>query len=463
MTNVQLQLEEKLAGYRARGVSRVKLGLTDIDGVIRGKYVNLDKFQSLLSKGGGFCDCVFGWDVNDQLYDQGSYTGWHTGFPDAAFRLIISSERWLEDEGCPYFIGEFCIGPGVEAGAEGDHPLCPRTRLRVLLDRLAGHGLSLRSGFEYEFFVFAETAHSVRDKGYRNLQPLTPGNFGYSLLRTGVEADRFNGLMSYMAALDCDIEGLHCETGPGVWEAALSVAADLEAADRATLFKTFCKIFFQRQSTMATFMAKWSMDYPGQSGHFHASLVDEEGRNVFHSPQTADGMSLLQRQAVAGLCRHLPELLVLLAPTINSYTRLVRGAWAPTAASWGHDNRTTALRVISGSNAQRIETRVGGADANPYLVAAAVVAAMLGGIEGNLEPDEPITGNAYDQQQGLPASRQFPGNLRTAAERFAGSEFAQEMFGEAFTEHFAMSRLWECREYERSLNSWQLERYFEII
>jgi glutamine synthetase len=458
MTQAQLQLDEKLAAYRARGVSRVKLGLTDIDGVIRGKYVNLDKFQSLLAKGGGFCDCVFGWDVDDQLYDQGSYTGWHTGFPDAAFRLIISSERWLEEEGCPYFIGEFCT-PESEGG---DHPLCPRTRLRVLLERLAGHGLSLRGGFEYEFFVFAESAHSVRDKGYRNLQPLTPGNFGYSLLRTGVEADRFNGLMSYMANLGCDIEGLHCETGPGVWEAALSVAADLEAADRANLFKTFCKIFFQRQSCMATFMAKWSMDYPGQSGHFHASLVNDD-RNMFHAADKPDGMSLLQRQAVAGLCRYLPELLVLLAPTINSYTRLVRGAWAPTAASWGHENRTTAFRVISGSSAQRIETRVGGADANPYLVAAAVVAAMLGGIEGELQPDEPIVGNAYDQQQGLPASRQFPGDLRTAAQRFGDSEFARDMFGSAFTEHFTMSRLWECREYERNLNSWQLERYFEII
>ena len=148
MTQAQLQLDEKLAAYRDRGVSRVKLGLTDIDGVIRGKYVNLDKFQSLLKKGGGFCDCVFGWDVDDQLYDQGSYTGWHTGFPDAAFRLIISSERWLEEEDCPYFIGEFCLAEG-EGGGEGeDHPLCPRTRLRVLLERLAGQTPG-RSVFPY--------------------------------------------------------------------------------------------------------------------------------------------------------------------------------------------------------------------------------------------------------------------------------------------------------------------------
>ena len=127
-------LTEKLADYRERGAHRVKIGLTDIDGVIRGKTVSLEKFESLMEKGGGFCDCVFGWDVDDQLYDQGDYTGWHTGFPDAAYRLVVDSERWLTDEGCPYFIGEF-------VGAEGEpHPLCPRTQLKGMLERLAAKG-----------------------------------------------------------------------------------------------------------------------------------------------------------------------------------------------------------------------------------------------------------------------------------------------------------------------------------
>ena len=167
-------LQQKVAHYADRGVSQVKLGLTDIDGVIRGKYVGIDKFISLLKKQGGFCDCIFGWDVDDQLYDAGSYTGWHTGFPDTSFRLLVETERWLPDENCPYFIGEF-VGPDGT-----DHPLCPRTRLKNVLTEYAAMGLSVRSGFEYEFFVFAETPHSVRDKGYRGLTPLTPGNFGYS-------------------------------------------------------------------------------------------------------------------------------------------------------------------------------------------------------------------------------------------------------------------------------------------
>ena len=457
-TDDQDLLQQKLSQYREKGVTKVKLGLTDIDGVIRGKYVSVDKFASLMEKNGGFCDCVFGWDVDDQLYEADGYTGWHSGFPDTGFKLLADTERWLPEENNPYFIAQF-----VEMGG-AVHPLCPRTRLQSVLERFAERGLTVRSGFEYEFFVFSENAHSVRAKGYRDLQPVTPGNFGYSVLRSSVESDLFGGLMDYARALDCDLEGLHCETGPGVWEAALKSKVGVDAADRASLFKTFAKVFLQKRDLIGTFMAKWSMDYPGQSGHFHFSVGDEDSVNQFYAENAANGMSSLQRHAVGGLQKYLPELLVMLAPTINSYTRLVKGAWAPTAATWGIENRTAAIRVIPGSrNSQRIECRVGGADGNPYLVAAAVLAAALQGIEESLEPTAPVQGNAYELQDALPPDQQFSGNLRSAAERFAGSEVAARHLGSAFVDHFVMTRLWECSEYERNINSWQLERYFEII
>lgn len=457
-TDEQDLLQQKLAQYREKGVTKIKLGLTDIDGVIRGKYVSVDKFAALMEKHGGFCDCVFGWDVDDQLYEADGYTGWHSGFPDTGFKLLADTERWLPEENSPYFIAQFIEVDGAE------HPLCPRTRLQSVLDRFAERGLTVRSGFEYEFFVFNENPHSVRAKGYRDLQPVTPGNFGYSVLRSSVESDLFGGLMDYARALDCDLEGLHCETGPGVWEAALKSKLGVEAADRASLFKTFAKVFLQKRDLIGTFMAKWSMDYPGQSGHFHFSVGDEDSVNQFYAESAANGMSSLQRHAVGGLQKYLPELLVMLAPTINSYTRLVKGAWAPTAATWGIENRTAAIRVIPGSrNSQRIECRVGGADGNPYLVAAAVLAAALQGIEEALEPTAPVQGNAYELQDALPPDQQFAGNLRSAAERFAGSEVAARHLGSEFVDHFVMTRLWECSEYERNLNSWQLERYFEII
>lgn len=452
------QLQAKVKQYRESGVSRIKLGLTDLDGVIRGKYVSIEKFQALAEQGGGFCDCVFGWDTDDQLYDAGQYTGWHTGFPDADYRLLADSERWLADERCPYFIGEF-VGQGQQP-----HPLCPRTQLNQVLARLAEHGLQLKSGFEYEFFVFAETPRSARKKGYRNLRPVTPGNFGYSMLRATAQSELFTGLMDHCRALRMDLEGLHCETGPGVWEAALAASLGAEAADRANLFKTFSKAYLQKQGLMATFMAKWSMDHPGQSGHFHFSLLDGQGGNRFQDRACAHGMSELQRQVVAGLQHCLGDYLALLAPTVNSYARLVRGAWAPTGATWGLDNRTAAIRVIGdGGASQRIECRVCGADANPYLAAAAVAACALHGIEEDLTLAPPVVGNAYQAEESLPDAQRFPGQLRAAADRLAGSRRARNLFGDAFVDHFVMSRHWECREYERTVNSWQLERYFEII
>ena len=451
-------LAHKLTQYQEKGVTKVKLGLTDVDGVMRGKYVGLDKFASLMAKGGGFCDCIFGWDVDDQLYDESRYTGWHTGFPDAHFRLVADTERWLPDENCPFFVGEFVGSDG------GHHPICPRSLLSRMLERLGEKGLMVRSGFEYEFFVFQENPHSVRDKGYQNLTPLTPGNFGYSVLRSSVESDLFAGLMDYVGAFDCALEGLHCETGPGVWEAALKARIGVDAADRANLFKTFSKVFLQRKSLIGTFMAKWSMDYPGQSGHFHFSFEDEQHTNLFYEANAEAGVSSLQRHAVGGLQRYLPEWIAMLAPTINSYTRLVKGAWAPTAATWGIENRTAGLRVIpGGERSQRIECRVGGADGNPYLVASAVLGAALQGLEEHLEPTVAVTGNAYEIQDSLPADLQFAPNLRMAAERLGNSTVAHELFGIEFVDHFVTSRLWEAREYERHVNSWQLERYFEII
>jgi glutamine synthetase len=175
-------------------------------------------------------------------------------------------------------------------------------------------------------------------------------------------------------------------------------------------------------------------------------------------------MGVLQRQAVGGLIEYLPEYLALLAPTINSYTRLVKGAWAPTASTWGVENRTSAVRVIGGSaSSQRIECRVPGADANPYLVAAAVIAAALHGIEHDLDPGPPVKGNAYEVEAGLPPGRRFPGQLRAAALRLDGSAAARRMLGDAFVDHFVTSRIWECDERDRFVDGWQLDRYFEII
>ena len=451
---------ELIARYEQEGITRIKLGFTDIDGVMRGKYISLEKFRNIAQGTSGFCDCVLGWDVDDQLYDNATFTGWHTAFPDALYRLDLNSERRLRDENnLPFFLADF-VGP-----QDSDHPICPRGRLKQVLGIAQDMGYQVKLAFEYEFFIFKETPQSVRDKQYRDLTPLSPGNFGYSVLRTLTHADLFNEFMDYCADHDIELEGLHCETGPGVWEAAIAVDDAMAAADKAVLFKTLCKAFFQRREMMATFMAKWSMDYPGQSGHLHQSLFGiESGESLFFDPAGPDNMSRLMQHYLGGLQRHMKSLLAMTSPTINSYTRLVKGAWAPTAATWGVENRTAALRLIPGSaKSQRVEFRVGSADANPYLVAAANIMSGLDGISQEIEPDQAVQGNAYELQDKLPPELQLDTNLRDATKGFRQSELARSALGSTFVDHYAASREWEVREYERAVDDWQLKRYFEII
>ena len=448
-----VEIQERLNQYLEAGYESVLLGLTDIDGVLRGKYVSLDKFGSLLQKGGGFCDCVFGWDINDQLYHQAKYTGWHTGFPDTKYRLLVDTERFNSLTNTPFFLGEFVDING------NDHPICPRSILRKVVNQIHQLGFSVKAGFEYEFFVFNETSKSVRDKNYQQLLPYSEGNFGYSVLRAASNASDFRGLLEFCEEFEITLEGLHCETGPGVWEAALEPTDVCEAADRATLLKTFSKAYFQQRDKIATYMAKWSMDYPGQSGHFHFSLIDEKGNNALE--YSGGELNQTAQYVIGGLTSYLPTFLSLFAPTVNSYTRLVKGAWAPTSSTWGIENRTCAVRFVNAQNNQHIEHRVPGADSNPYLVAAGSLAACVLGIRKKVLPPSPVQGNAYDQNNGVEPD--FPTNLSDAAMMLDASNDAQKILGKEFVEHFVMSRVWEHNEAYKSVNDWQLQRYFESI
>jgi glutamine synthetase len=319
------------------------------------------------------------------------------------------------------------------------------------------------SALEYEFFVFEETPDSVRQKHYQDLKPWTPGYFGYSVLRSTVKSDFYFQILNMSEKMDMSIEGLHTETGPGVLEAAIGVDEAGAAADKAFLFKTFCKALAQKNQLMATFMAKWSHDLPGQSGHIHLSLKDKKtGTSAFYDPTQPHSMSKTQRHFMAGVQKYLPEFMVMFAQTVNSYSRLVPGYWAPLNATWGLENRTTALRLIPGSSkSQRIEVRIGSADANPYIALAAALGAGLYGIEKELEPEPMVVGNAYTQT--FPDHLKLPNTLWDSAQRLKQSEAAEYLFGKEFVEHYAATREWEERQFRRHVTDWELQRYFEII
>jgi glutamine synthetase len=436
---------------------KVKLALVDIDGVLRGKYISVDKFLSVLESNTGFCDVIFGWDSADVAYDNATYTGWHTGYPDGPARLDLSTFRkipWEND--VAFFLGEM-----TDANGNPGY-ICPRQLLKKVVSDLSAAGYTAFCSQEFEWFNFAETPQSAKEKDFRDLTPISPGMFGYSILRSSLNNPFFSDLFDLLKRFDVPLEGLHTETGPGVLEAAIQYSTVVEAADRAVLFKTAVKEIGYKHGILATFMAKINENLPGCGGHVHQSIWDPEGKtNLFFDTKDERRMSPLMKHYIAGQLACLPELLPMYAPTVNSYKRLVEGAWAPTTLTWGVDNRTVALRVLcAGSKSARLETRVIGSDVNPYLAMAAAIASGLYGIKQKIELTQPMTeGNGYrDVSHGV-----LPATLKEATERMKGSRVARAILGERFVDHFIATREWEWRQHLKPVTDWELKRYFEII
>jgi glutamine synthetase len=442
------------AAFEEHGIRRVKVGGYDVDGILRGKYLALDKFWGALQDPIGFCDVIFGWDVADALYDNAQVTGWHTGYPDTRARIDPTTFRvlpWEPDTAA--FLLDFVNDDG------SPHVACPRGLLKQVLARARSLGYEATFAAEFEFFVFRESPASLHEKQFREMQPLSPGMFGYSWVRAGQNADLCHAILDDMERFGVPIEGLHTETGPGVYEVAIKYDDALRAADKAALFKTAMKQIAARLGYAVTFMAKWNHDLPGSSGHIHQSLW-QGGENAFYQASAADRLSTLARHYLGGQLALMPELTAVYSPTVNSYKRYVPGVWAPLNASWGVENRTCAIRAIPGSaKSTRLEYRQTAADINPYLAMATALAAGLWGIEHKKAPPPPVDADASGRGDLAP----LPRTLREATDRMAKSEHARTLLGDGFVDHYVRTRDWECRQYERVVTEWELKRYFEVI
>lgn len=455
MNEQELTREHILNEVRNSSHNRVKLAITDIDGVLRGKLMRKDKFLAAVEGGFGFCDVVFGWDSSDVAYDNATYTGWHTGYPDAQARIDLSTFRMVPwDDDVPFFLADFVN--------EKEKPLgvCPRSLLKTVKAKSEKMGYRAFFSQEFEWFNFLEDAHDLHERDFVKPRPLTPGMFGYSLLRSSQEKEYFNDIFDYMEQFDVPIEGLHTETGPGVYEAAIMYGDILQSADRAVLFKGGLKEIAHLHGVIPTFMAKPDATLPGCSGHVHQSLWDDE-KNLFSDAKGKKGMSKLMESYMAGQLACLPYILPMIAPTINSYKRLVEGAWAPTTLTWAVDNRTVALRALpAGEKSCRLETRVVGSDTNPYLAMSACLAAGLYGIENKLKLKLPETiGNGYEDA----GAGTLPKNLWDATQAMKNSDIPKQLFGKEFVDHFVGTREWEWREFSKAVTDWETKRYFEII
>jgi glutamine synthetase len=400
---------------------------------------------------------VFGWDSSDKCYENIEITGWHTGYPDAQAKIDANTYREIPwENNLPFFMADF------SADKKYNDSVCSRSLLKKIIDDSANLGFSPRFAFEYEWFNFKNNPTETYQNNFQNLLPISPEKFGYSVLRTSLNNQYVTDLFDLLEKFDIELEGMHTETGPGVFEAAIRFDEILRAADKAVLFKSAVKEIAYQHNFMATFMAKWNSLLPGCGGHIHQSLWNMDGdKNLFFDEKGKYGMSEIMESYVAGQLFCLPDILPMFAPNVNSYKRIGHGDWAPSTITWGIDNRTAALRIIQGNTSStRIEMRVPGADANPYLASAASLASGLYGIKNKLKLDnKPTVGSAYNSDE----KNLLPGNLFEATQKMANSEIVKQLFGTTFVNHFTKTRLWEWKQFLNGVTDWELKRYFEII
>ncbi|MCH8902153.1 MAG: glutamine synthetase [Chloroflexi bacterium] len=451
---VSLAEVEKLIANE--GIEVVKVGGADMDGVFRGKRVLAPHFLEEC-RDGGFpqCDVIFGWDIEEQLIDGLAVGSAETGYADIVMQPDLSTFRRVPWE--PSAAAVIC-----DFERRDGQPLAvsPRHVLRRVVERAADAGYLPRMAVELEVRLFREDQESLRAKRYHDLTPLSPGMNCYSLHHASLDEDVVGRIRRMMVEFGLPVEGYNREHGEGMYEINLHYADALTAADDALFYKSGAKEVAAQDGVIPTFMAKYDDRVDGCSGHLHQSLwsADNE-RNLFWDPEAPDHASEEMRMYAAGVLATMPEFMLLYAPNVNSYKRLVPGSWAPTNLTWGFDNRTAALRLLTSSHgACRIENRAPGADVNAYLGLAASLAGGLSGIERGLSAPPPVAGNAYDAD-----APPMPRSLPEAVERFAASEIAREYFGEEFVAHYARMRQWEVDAFQQAVTGWERRRYFEQV
>ncbi|KAI2634841.1 putative glutamine synthetase [Hypomontagnella submonticulosa] len=464
--------------------TKVKLAGVDVDGMLRGKIVSKKKFLSVAKEGFGFCSVIFGWDMHDRLYDQElKISNKQNGYRDLIAVPDLNSFRRLPwEDNVPFFLVSFFD--------DDSNPICadPRGLLRTTVEKLQKEGYDAMAGAELEFFQFkvpsspstADPSSSPSVASYLDsnppnaLPPLTEGMFGYSITRPTLNKSYYHAVYDTCAKFRCDLEGWHTESGPGVYEAALEFGQISEMADRTSLFKYVVKSVATGYGITPCFMAKPKQGLPGSSGHTHVSVVDKDGKNLFFRAEK-DGnakypdiahLSDLGRHFLAGILEGLPDVMPMLAPTINSYKRLVENFWAPVTVSWGLEHRAASIRLIapptSKPDATRFEVRVPGADANPYFVMAAILALGWRGVEKKLEIPIPPLGK--DQDTGSSSGARLAKSLREATDRFMRKDsIAREVFGDDFVDHFGGTRENEIRLWDEAVTDWELKRYIETV
>jgi glutamine synthetase len=417
-------------------------------------------FDEVLEDGVHLCNYLLVCDMEMQPMPGYSFASWDKGFGDIQRRPdwnTLCRATWLDRTALV-----LCDVHDAETSELVE--IAPRTVLTQQMERARAAGFLPMGGAELEMFIFQETYESAQQKGYQGLVPFGGYIEDYHILQGTREEPLVAAIRHHLDRSGVPVEFSKGEWGAGQHEINVRYADFLEMCDRSTVFKQACKEIAIQQGMAVTFVAKWHEDAAGNSLHLHSSLWDLDGRNALFAgdgelPGLPGGCADVFRWYLGGLMAHARELSLFFAPSVNSYKRYQATSFAPTAITWAWDNRTAGFRIVGHGSSLRVESRIPGADANPYLAFAATLAAGLDGIQRQIEPPPASAGNIY-AAAGVP---RVPSSLQEAIGEFERSDFCRRAFGDDVVEHYLHFARTEQRLFDRAVTTWERARFFERV
>ncbi|PCI41114.1 MAG: glutamine synthetase [Rhodospirillaceae bacterium] len=451
----KLTLDELRQAGKKGEIDTVLAVLVDMQGRLMGKRMHIDFFVDGAWAETHCCNYLLATDMEMETVEGYKSTGWESGYGDYMMKPDLDTLRripWLE--GTALVICDVLDHHTKEPIAHS-----PRAILKKQIARLEDLGMKAYMATELEFFLFKESFEEAQESGYRNLTPSSAYNEDYNIFQTTKEEDVMRAIRNGLNGADIPVENSKGEACAGQAEINVRYAEALSMGDRHAIIKNGCKEIAWAKGRSVSFMAKWSYDAAGNSSHVHQSLWSLDGKtSLFYDKDSAYGMSDLMRHYLAGMLKHASEITYFLAPYINSYKRFREGTFAPTKAIWAKDNRTAGYRICGAeSKAVRIECRVGGADLNPYLAMAAMLAAGIDGMENKLELEAEAQGDAYAN----PDAREIPTTLRDAIVELDNSKMLRSALGNDVIDHYVHAGRWEQYEQDRRVTDWEVQRGFE--
>ena len=453
--NPMLDLKALRAAVSAGEIDTVVVAFVDLFGRLIGKRFHAEYFCDSAWEETHACNYLLANDIDMVPVPGYDVASWDLGYGDFVMKPVMSTARHI-----PWLSKTALVLADVQDHHGHDLPHSPRALLKRQCEALAARNMRAMLASELEFYLFRETYESAREKRYENLRTASEYMQDYHVLATTREEVVMQAIRNGIHAAGIPVENTKGEWGRGQEEINIRYTDALTMADRHVVMKNGIKEIAHLQGWAITFMAKWDYDLAGSSCHVHASLWDAAGKTpLFLDPQADRGMSLLMRQFMAGQLKYAAECTYFLAPFINSYKRFQQtGTFAPTRIVWSDDNRTAGFRLCgAGTPAIRTECRIGGADLNPHLAFAALLAAGLAGIDEGLELPPAFSGDAYQPGE----LRRIPATLREATTALDGSHMLRTAFGSEVIDHYVRTARWEQSEYDRSITDWELKRGFE--